>query len=166
MWNTCKRLLQYAKRYRLTMVLAVVTALGGGVLSLLVPVYIGKGIDTMTDQGVDFPALAPILGVLCAATAGSALLQWAMQICTNRLSYRTIRDIRVALFDHLNAVPLSYLDAKPRGELIQTAVNDVELISDGLMQGACSFCPAWCPSLERSRSCSPSTQKLLRLSWF
>ncbi len=136
MLNVIKRLLQNMRRERQFFALAVLLAVGGGALSLVVPVYIGKAVDCMLGTGlVDRARLLEIALKLLGIIAASAVMQWGMQLCTNRISFRTVLHLRTEVFAKLQRVPISYVDGHVRGDLIQTAVNDLETIADGLLQG-------------------------------
>lgn len=102
----------------------------------MVPILIGKGVDVIISKGnVDFEALLKICIVIAVTVLISALFQWITSLSTNKLSYNTIRDIRADYFEKLNSVPLKFIDNSSKGELIGRAVNDIEIISDGLLQG-------------------------------
>lgn len=115
---------------------AIFCAFIGVVLSLFVPILIGKGVDVIISKGnVDFTALLKICIVIAVTVLISALFQWITSLSTNKLSYNTIRDIRADYFEKLNSVPLKFIDNSSKGDLIGRAVNDIETISDGLLQG-------------------------------
>ena len=136
MIKTLKRILGYVKPYKMYLAAAIVFSFVGVLLSLFVPVFIGKGVDLIVGKGnVDFKGLLKLAAVLAATVLVSTFFQWLTALATNRLSYNTIRDIRTDLFDKLNSVPLKYIDRNSKGELISRAVNDIEIISDGLLQG-------------------------------
>lgn len=136
MIKTLKRILGYVKPYKMYLAAAIVFSFVGVLLSLFVPVFIGKGVDLIVGKGnVDFKGLVKLAAVLAATVLVSTFFQWLTALATNRLSYNTIRDIRTDLFDKLNSVPLKYIDKNSKGELISRAVNDIEIISDGLLQG-------------------------------
>lgn len=130
------RVLGYARRYWLYLA----GALGGAVLSvaltLWAPVIIGEGVDLILGPGqVDFPGLARMIGGLSLVILGSALFQWLMGLCTNAIAYRTVRDLRVDIFNKLERAPLKVIDSRPHGDLISRVINDIDVISDGLLQG-------------------------------
>lgn len=136
MIKTLKRILGYVRPYKMYLAAAIVFSFVGVLLSLFVPVFIGKGVDLIAGEGnVDFKGLLKLAAVLTATVLVSTFFQWLTALATNRLSYNTIRDIRTDLFDKLNSVPLKYIDRNSKGELISRAVNDIEIISDGLLQG-------------------------------
>ncbi len=131
-----KRLLSYARPHMGYLVLALISALISVSMSLYVPILTGGGIDHIVAAGqVDFGALLPYLNAIALVAAASALFQWVMSYCTNQLTHKTVKSIRDDVFRKLEAVPLSYIDATPHGDLISRVVNDIDQISDGLLQG-------------------------------
>ena len=52
-----------------------------------------------------------------------------------RQTYRTVRDLRIDIFNKLTKVPLRTIDGRAHGDLISRVVNDIDQISDGLLQG-------------------------------
>ena len=130
------RVLGYARRYWLYLAGAVGGAVASVALTLLAPVIIGAGVDLILGPGqVDFQGLARIIGLLALVILGSALFQWLMGLCTNAVAYRTVRDLRVDIFCKLERVPLKVIDNRPHGDLISRVINDIDVISDGLLQG-------------------------------
>lgn len=136
MWKTLKRVMSYTKPYRHYFIFTVIFALAGVSLSLAVPIFIGKAVDYAKGAGtVEFDGLiktALFLGIIVLA---STLFQWFMSLCTNKLAYLTIRDIRCDIFAKLERVPVKFIDSKTKGELTSRVINDIEIISDGLLQG-------------------------------
>ena len=131
-----KRVLQYARPYIKYSIMGVVFAAVGVSLSLAVPVFIGEAIDCCIGAGkVDFPSLFKIVTALGSIVAASTLFQWMMCLCTNKLAFLTIRDLRNDIFNRLERVPLRYIDSHTKGELTSRVINDTEIISDGLLQG-------------------------------
>lgn len=131
-----KRLLKYARPYRRYLVLAFVSALTGVGLSLYTPVLIGNAIDEILGPGnVNFGIIGGILVNLAAVIGISALFQWLMTYCTNQITFRTVQDLRTTAFRKLNRVPLKYIDGRAHGDIINSMVNDVDMVSDGLLQG-------------------------------
>ncbi|MBE6854672.1 MAG: ABC transporter ATP-binding protein [Ruminococcus sp.] len=125
---------------RIHLILTAVFGVAGGILSLLVPILIGDAVDCVLGaDAVSFDPLQKILLRLAIAVVAGALMQWGMHRCANRLALRTVRTLRYYVFEKLGKVPVSYIDRQPRGEVLQTAVNDAELISDGLIQGLASL---------------------------
>lgn len=130
------RLLRYTKPYRKFIILTLLFALLSILLSLLTPVLIGKAVDYIVGPGaVDFLQIKDIIFYLLLAIGGSALFQWLMTYCTNRLTFQTVKDLRKETYGHLNKIPLKYIDSNSHGNIINSVVNDIDIISDGLLQG-------------------------------
>lgn len=131
-----RRLLAYVRPHRMTLVAAFASSAASVVLQLYTPILIGRGIDMILGAGrVDFVALAPLLIELATVVVAGALLQWLQGVCVNRVSYVTVRDLRVEANDKLTRVPLSLVDSHAHGDLISRVVNDVDQVGDGLLQG-------------------------------
>ncbi len=134
--SVLRRLLTYTRPYRWLIVLALLCAVIGITGSLLVPVLVGDAIDWIAGGGqVNFPYVARLLVQLGVTVGLSALFQFVMAALTNRITYRTVRDLRVEAFRKLNSVPLKYIDGHPHGDLISRIINDIDAVSDGLLQG-------------------------------
>lgn len=131
-----RRILAYTKPHRISMVTSFVTAAVSVVAQLYIPILIGRGIDQLIGAGrVDFAALVAILMQLGVVIAIAAVAQWLTGYCTNRLSYETIRDLRIETYDKFSTLPLSFVDSHSHGDLLSRVVNDVDQVGDGLLQG-------------------------------
>ncbi|HOH88500.1 ABC transporter ATP-binding protein, partial [Ruminococcus sp.] len=140
MLKTLKRVFSYAAPYMRYFVMTLAFAALGVSLSLAVPVFIGEAVDCCIGKGnVDFHKLGIIIVLLASMVIASTLFQWLMILCTNKLSFLTIRDLRSDIFCKLERVPLRYIDGHTKGELTSRVINDIEIISDGLLQGFTQF---------------------------
>ncbi len=140
MLRTLKRVFSYARPYIRYFVLTLIFAAGGISLSLSVPVFIGEAVDVCVSRGqVDFDALKTIALKLAVIVIISGVFQWLMSLFTNKLAFLTVRDLRADIFAKLQRVPLRYIDGHTKGELTSRVINDIEMISDGLLQGFTQF---------------------------
>lgn len=140
MLKTLKRVFSYARPYILYFVLTVIFAALGVALSLAVPVFIGEAVDCCIGTGsVEFEKLREIIITLASIVIGSSFFQWFMSLCTNKLAFLTVRDLRADVFNKLERVPLKYIDGHTKGELTSRVINDIEIVSDGLLQGFTQF---------------------------
>lgn len=131
-----KRLLKFTKPYIGYLIMALICALFSVTFTLLGPVLIGKGIDLIIGpNNVDFNGILKIIVILMATIILGALFQWLMSLCTNIVTQKTVKDLRIASFNKINEVPLKYIDSNPHGDIINRVVSDIDLISDGLLQG-------------------------------
>lgn len=140
MFKTLKRVFSYARPYLKYFVLTVIFALLSVSLSLAVPIFIGKAVDRCLGKGaVDFDELKKIAAILASIVIGSTIFQWLLSLCTNKLAFLTVRDLRADIFNKLERVPLKYIDGHTKGELTSRVINDIEIVSDGLLQGFTQF---------------------------
>lgn len=135
-----KRLFGYTRPHAMFLLGALVCAVIHISLSLYAPILIGRAVDQIVGVGnVDFDAMKPILLTLAVVVLGSAVFQWMMSYCTNLISYRTARDLRVQTYETLNRLPLRTIDRHAHGDLVSRVVNDVDQVSDGMLQGMNQF---------------------------
>lgn len=131
-----KRLMHYVKPYGALLVGALVCAVIYVVMSLLSPVLIGQAVDGIIGPGqVDFAGIGRIALYLVFVLAAGGLFQWLMTLCTNKVCYRTVKDLRTEVFSRIIHVPLKFIDQNAHGNIINRIVNDVDSVSDGLLQG-------------------------------
>ena len=130
------KLLRFAKPYVPAIFLALFFSILQIVATLFAPVIIGKTVDFIIGKdNVDFSVIAKNAGILAGLIAAVLLFQYLSSLCINFASFRTIRDLRREAFKKLNVVPLSYIDSNSHGDLMSRVGNDVDQISDGLIQG-------------------------------
>lgn len=131
-----KRLLKYVKPYRALLFVAVLSSFVSVAASLLTPVLIGDAIDFIIGKdNVDFSMVIKYIGYLGITIACATIFQWLLSWSTNKLSFSTVKDMREDLFDHIDKLPLKYIDSHAHGDLITRMGNDIEQISTGLLQG-------------------------------
>ena len=138
--STLKKVLRRLKPYTFAIVLSLLSAAVSVVMSLYIPVLIGKAIDCIVSAGkVDFSQMKGYLTgvVICALAAG--LVQWGMREINNRITFQVTRDIRNEAFRHIQVLPLSYLDQHPQGDLVSRVISDVDTFADGLLMGFTQF---------------------------
>ena len=65
----------------------------------------------------------------------SSVATWIMNIINNRMTFRTVQDIRAKAIRHIQVLPLSYLDSHSTGDIISRVIADTDILSDGLLLG-------------------------------
>ena len=134
--NVLKRLLIYANPHKKYLILALISALISVGFTLLIPVLIGSVVDLIIGvKQVDFAGISKILIYLGISVGISALFQWFMTFCTNNITFYTVKDLRKVVFHKINTVPLKYIDNRAHGDIINSMINDIDQVSDGLLQG-------------------------------
>lgn len=134
--QTLRRILRYIRPYWPLVILSLLlSALTVG-LTLYVPILTGRGVDSIIGKDqVDFTGLLAVITGILISVAVTAVAQWIMNHINNKITYRVVRDLRVQAFDHLEELPLSYVDRHASGDLISRIVTDIDQFSDGLLLG-------------------------------
>jgi ATP-binding cassette subfamily B protein len=134
--SVLKPLMKYTKPYMPLMVLSLIFAVITVATTLYAPILVGDGVDMILGKGlVDFDGLAKILVKICITVCITGISQWLMSLCTNKITFSVVRDLRRDAYDKLNRLPLSYIDSHPHGDIISRIITDIEQISDGLLMG-------------------------------
>ena len=137
--NSARGLLRYFKPYRALMAGALILAVINVAATLYAPILTGEAVDMIKDSftagSVDMDGLKPILSAFMITVAITALSQYVMQLCLNKVTYGALKDLRSDAFDNLSRLPLSYIDSHPKGDIISRLISDVEQIADGLIMG-------------------------------
>ncbi len=130
------KLLVYAKPYLPVIAVALVFSALQIAATLLAPVIVGRTIDYIIgERNVDFGVIGKNAVILALLLTAAVVAQYLSSLCINFASFRTIRDLRQYAFKKLNDVPLSYIDNNSQGDLMSRVGNDIDQISDGLIQG-------------------------------
>ena len=137
---TMKKVLRYLRHYRLLFVLSLILAAAVVGLTLYLPILMGDAIDLIVGKGrVDFEGLAPILTRCTLVIAITAVCQWVMNICNNRMTFGVVRRLRHDAFTRIQSLPLSYLDKRPVGDTVSRVIADADQVTDGLLMGFSQF---------------------------
>lgn len=138
--GTTLRLLSFLKPHFWLLALALLCAIFNVAATLYAPVLIGQGIDLIIGPGnVNFEGILRVITILAVVIASGALFQWLMTLCTNHVTYHTVNRLRIQAFNKLETAPLRYIDNTLHGDIISRIINDIDQISDGLIQGFAQF---------------------------
>lgn len=124
------------KKYWYLLACSIMLAVVYVVLSLYIPKLIGFGTDKIIAAGkVNFDGLKEVVFsiFICAVVAGIA--QWVMGLCNNRITFHVIRDVRQEAFTRIQRLPVSYIDSKSSGDIVNSVITDVDQLADGLLMG-------------------------------
>lgn len=134
--KTMKRILTCIKPYTPLVLLSLVLSVITVGLTLYIPILTGHGVDMIiTKEKVDFNGLLTIITTILACIIITAICQWFMNHVNNKITYRVVRDLRMRAFDHLQVLPLSYVDSHSSGDLLSRVITDIDQFSDGLLLG-------------------------------
>lgn len=138
--QTLKKVIAYIDKYKYFLALSMVFAVISVALTLYAPILIGRAIDCIVSAGnVDFAEISKILLRLVIVIAVTAIIQWLMNVCNNKIAFNVSRDLRQKAFAKIETLPFSYLDSNSKGDIVSRVINDVDQLSDGLLMGFTQF---------------------------
>ena len=131
-----KRVLTHIKKYRILVIFSFICAMITVASTLYAPILTGDAIDLIVGKGmVDFDGIKDIIYTFLMVTVVTVLSQWFMNIINNHITYSVVRDIRIEVFNHMEELPLSYIDAHKHGDIVSRIVSDIDQFADGLLMG-------------------------------
>lgn len=138
--ETFKKVLRYIRKYWIYLAASIVMATVTVALTLYFPILTGRVIDKIIGpKQVEFAAIFGILRQTAFVVAFTALAQWIMNVCNNRMTYRIVQDIRNEAFRKIEILPLKYIDGHSYGEVVSRVIADVDQFADGLLMGFTQF---------------------------
>ena len=133
---TLKEVICRLGRYRIFLVFSILLATVSVALTLYIPKLTGHAVDYVIGKGeVNFLGVIQVMIQIGVCTLITALAQWLMNVCNNKMTYQMVQDIRNEAFDKIEQLPLKYIDGHPYGEVVSRVIADVDQFSDGLLMG-------------------------------
>ena len=134
--DTLKKVLRYMKKYIPLLVISILLATVTVAMTLYFPILTGNALDLIIEKGlVDFQGIMEIIQKAILVIAVSAIAQWVMNICNNKMTYHIVMDIRKDAFQKIEKLPLSYIDSKSHGDIVSRVIADVDTFAEGLLMG-------------------------------
>ena len=131
-----KKVLDYIGKYKIVLLLSIILAAISVALTLYIPILTGNAVDCILGPGqVDFAGILVILKKMAVIILLTAIVQWLMNACNNKITYQVIRDVRDEAFRKLEILPLKYIDSHAHGDIVSRIIADVGQFSDGLLMG-------------------------------
>ena len=131
-----KKVLRYMRRYWSYLAISILLAAITVASTLYIPLLTGDAVDCIVGKGhVDWAGVFAVLKQMAMVIGVTALAQWGMNICNNKLTYQIVQDIRNEAFAKLEILPLKYIDQKSTGEIVSRIIADVDQFADGLLMG-------------------------------
>lgn len=138
--GTLKKVFSYIGKYKYFLILSMFFAAVTVGLTLYAPILVGKAIDCIIGKGnVDFVNMKSILIKVAVIVVSTALIQWLMNVCNNKITYNVSRDLRKKAFEKIENLPFSYIDTHSKGDIVSRVITDVDQLSDGLLMGFTQF---------------------------
>ena len=138
--GTLKKVFSYIGKYKYFLILSMFFAAVTVGLTLYAPILVGKAIDCIIGkENVDFVNMKSILIKVAVIVVSTALIQWLMNVCNNKITYNVSRDLRKKAFEKIEILPFSYIDIHSKGDIVSRVITDVDQLSDGLLMGFTQF---------------------------
>ncbi|MCU6685364.1 ABC transporter ATP-binding protein/permease [Dorea acetigenes] len=134
--TTIRKILNYISKYKGMVLASVILAAISVVFTLYIPILIGQAVDQIVGPGqVNASALFVILKKILVVSLITAGVQWMKNHINNRVTYYVVEDIRTKAFNHIQVLPISYLDSHPSGDIVSRIITDTDQFSEGLLMG-------------------------------
>lgn len=134
--STLMKVLRYMKKYIPLLVISIFLALVTVAMTLYFPILTGEALDLIVEKGeVDFEGILRIINTAIVVIGVSAIAQWFMNICNNRMTYHIVMDIRKDAFNKIERLPLGVIDTKSHGDMVSRVIADVDTFAEGLLMG-------------------------------
>lgn len=138
--GTLKKVFSYIGKYKYFLILSMFFAAVTVGLTLYAPILVGRAIDCIIGKGnVDFVNMKSILIKVAIIVVSTALIQWLMNVCNNKITYNVSRDLRKKAFEKIEILPFSYIDTHSKGDIVSRVITDIDQLSDGLLMGFTQF---------------------------
>lgn len=134
--KTLRKVFRHLGKYRIFVVFSILLATVSVALTLYIPKLTGHAVDYIIGAGnVDFPGAVSVMIRIGICTLVTALAQWLMNVCNNKMTFQVVQDIRNEAFRKIEILPLKYIDGHPYGEIVSRVIADVDQFADGLLMG-------------------------------
>jgi ATP-binding cassette subfamily B protein len=129
-----RRLLYYLKPYRGFVILAIVLTIGVSLATTVRPYLTKVAIDNYIVHK-DYTGLRNIILLLFGTLLFQGILQYSMTYLTQWIGQKTIYDLRMELFKHLQNLSMRFFDKNPVGRLVTRLTNDIEVLNEMFSSG-------------------------------
>ena len=135
MWGAMGKTFRYMRHHIPKVILALILAAMGAILTIIGPDQIGKITNLMEEgltSGIDMEAIGRIGMVLAGIYIASALFTFTQHYMMATLTLDTSRKMRSDLAAKMNRVPMSYFYRTSQGDVLSRITNDVQTLQQGL----------------------------------
>ncbi|AIQ74525.1 ABC transporter ATP-binding protein [Paenibacillus sp. FSL R5-0636] len=135
--NTWSKLLHYCRKYIPVVLIAIISAAIGTVLTLLGPDKLSEMTDLITAglvTGIDMEAVTSIGLFLVFIYILSAVLSLVQGLIMSAVTQKVSKNLRADLSRKMNKLPISYYNNSTTGDILSRVTNDVDTIGQALNQ--------------------------------
>jgi ATP-binding cassette, subfamily B, multidrug efflux pump len=133
-YNLMKRLLFYLKPYKWWTILAIVLTIGIALSSTVRPYLTKITVDKYILTN-DASGLRMMILIIFGTLVFQGLLQYSMTYLTQWIGQKTIFDLRMQLFEHIENMQMRFFDKNPVGRLVTRLTNDIEVLNEMFSSG-------------------------------
>ena len=133
MKQTVKRLIKDLFEFKWHIIFILVCAILIVLSNLFIPLYIGRAIDCIKlKESVDFTNLYKNLIYIFIAIVIYGISQFALNRLNQVINCEVARNLRNKMFDKLQRLDFTYIDANPKGKILSHIINDVDILTEGI----------------------------------
>ena len=133
MKQTVKRLIKDLFEFKWHIIFILVCAILIVLSNLFIPLFIGRAIDSIKlKESVDFTNLYKNLIYIFIAIVIYGISQFALNRLNQVINCEVARNLRNKMFDKLQRLDFTYIDANPKGTILSHIINDVDILTEGL----------------------------------
>lgn len=135
-----KKVIGFGKQFHGFLYLSIFGVFAGTVFDLLIPVFIGRAIDSIIGVGsVNFEMLRTNILLIILFVWLSSIFNFIANYFSNVYCFKSSSSMRELIFKKFNTVPLKFIDGNQHGDLLSRMINDVDLLTDGYLEGLTSI---------------------------
>ena len=139
--GTMRRLVSYLAKYRLSIIIVLIFAIGSVTFSVIGPKILGKEIFnglvskvSGNGTGIDFDAIKRVLITLILLYVVSAVFSFIQGFIMSGISQKVAYNLRDELVKKINRLPMKYFDTRTYGEVLSRFTNDIDTLAQSLNQ--------------------------------
>ncbi|AXU64937.1 ABC transporter ATP-binding protein [Clostridioides difficile] len=142
--GTMRKLIAYLSKFKISIILVIVFAIGSASFSIVGPKILGKATTKIFEGlvskvsggnvGIDFNAIGKILTFLLCLYLISALFSFIQGFIMSGISQKVSYNLRKEISAKLDRLPMKYFDTKTHGEILSRITNDIDTLNQSLNQ--------------------------------
>ena len=135
--GTWMKIIRYCKRYLAVIVVALICAVAGTILTILGPDKLSDLTKVITEgiaTGIDMERVKSIGLTLVAFYVGSAILSFGQQFIMATVTQNVTKQLRSDISVKINRLPMAYYNKTSTGDVLSRVTNDVDMISQSMNQ--------------------------------
>ena len=142
--GTMRKLIAYLSKFKISIILVIVFAIGSASFSIVGPKILGKATTKIfeglvskvsgVNVGIDFNAIGKIFTFLLFLYLISALFSFIQGFIMSGISQKVSYNLRKEISAKLDRLPMKYFDTKTHGEILSRITNDIDTLNQSLNQ--------------------------------